>query len=89
MIPMETTFPTLAERIKCDKAHLRQIFAWQEPYCISSSRKKPVAVANENLEIYGKYCCSDDFRECPFYKPGLLTRIEKGDRIPAPADVSR
>ena len=56
---MQTTFPTLDETVKCDKSHLRLIKAWYEPYCISSTREEPVAVAATDPETY-----SIDDEEC-------------------------
>lgn len=70
--------------IKCDKSHMRWIQAWQEHYCVSSKRKKPVAVNYRDELTFQEFCCKD-YKECPYY-PSLLARLIKRDRIEAPRD---
>lgn len=72
-----------ADNVKCDKAHLRLIIVWYEPYCISGSREEPVPVAVRDRENWDNYCCSAKFRQCPFYHGRLFRR-----RIEPPADVN-
>ena len=56
------------DEFQCPRIHLRQVYGFDEPYCISKSREKPVPVNVEEKGRMNEYCKSSDFKKCPMYR---------------------
>lgn len=77
----------LDEIVKCDKAHIVLVSAWREPYCISSTRQQPVPIALHDRQTYDTFCCSPNFKRCPYYRPSIITLLIKGGKLAPPTDA--